>query len=184
MTIFTAAFLLGMPLASEVTGEVRLANGALAKNAVVFFQGNRKSSPMKAEIIDQRDRTFIPHVKVVTAGTIVKFPNNDVVFHNVFAEYHNAKFDFGLYPRGKSKTFQFDKTGVAVLLCSIHPEMGAYVYCVDTPFFAVTDRQGRFKIKDVEEGEYEVRVWHETGETYRSRAHLSGSERLKLQTRR
>ncbi len=32
---------------------------------------------------------------------------------------------------------------------------------VDTPYFALTDQQGRFQIDKVPRGEYEVLVWHE-----------------------
>jgi plastocyanin len=134
---------------ADLSGVVTLSNGKPARQAVVYLEGAVKSKPLKKAVIDQRDRTFIPHVSVVTVGTKVDFPNNDVVFHNVFTEYHSEKFDFGMYARGKTKSQVFDRPGLAVLLCSIHPEMGAYVMCVDTPYYAITDSKGRFSIKDV-----------------------------------
>jgi plastocyanin len=171
-----------VPADGDVTGSVTLASGRPAAPAVVFLEGEAKSTPMKKAVIDQRDRKFIPHVSVVTVGTRVDFPNNDVVFHNVFTEYHSERFDFGIYARGKTKSQVFDRAGLAVLLCSIHPEMSAYVMCVDTPYYAVCDGKGRFKIKNVPEGEFNVRSWHETGEKYSQRIRVKPGEVLTIRT--
>jgi plastocyanin len=45
-------------------------------------------------VLDQRNLDFGPHVLVVQVGTIVDFPNNDRVFHNVFFR-DGKKFDLG-----------------------------------------------------------------------------------------
>jgi plastocyanin len=182
-----ALLLLSMTLApidGEVAGAVTLANGKPAPNAVVYLEGAAKGTPMKKAVIDQRDRKFIPHVSVVTVGTRVHFPNNDVVFHNVFTEYHSERFDFGMYARGKTKSQVFDQPGLAVLLCSIHPEMSAYVMCVDTPFYAVADGKGRYRIPGVPTGEYTVRAWHKSGEKFSARQRVSPGEALNLRTER
>jgi len=182
-TLFALITLATTP-ADDVSGTVALASGKPGGQAVVYLEGGAKAPPMKKAVVDQRDRRFIPHVSVVTVGTRVDFPNNDVVFHNVFTEYHSERFDFGMYARGKTKSKVFDRPGLAVLLCSIHPEMSAYVMCVDTPYFAVTDSKGRFQIKDVPAGEYTVRAWHETGEKYSQRTRIDAGETLTIRTAR
>jgi plastocyanin len=151
--------------AADVTGNIQLANGSGAKNAVVWLSGAEKSKPMKNAMVDQRDMRFIPHVSVVTVGSTVRFPNDDTVYHNVFAEFDAKKFDLGMYPRGSTKTIKFDKPGMVALFCSVHSEMGAYIMVVDTPYYAVTDGAGHFRIKDVTPGDYVVHVWHESGQT-------------------
>lgn len=155
--------LLAIAALSEVSGKVTLPNGKPASQAIVIFQGEEKSKPLAKAVVDQRDRTFIPHISVVTVGTKVEFPNNDVVFHNVFTEFHSTKFDLGIYPKGTSKSQVFARTGLAVIMCSIHPEMSAYVMVVDTPYYAITDRSGRYTIHGVPAGRYNVEVWHESG---------------------
>jgi hypothetical protein len=40
--------------------------------------------------------------------------------------------------------------------------MLAYVYVVDTPWFAKTDAQGRARLDGLPAGEYEVHAWHPT----------------------
>lgn len=164
--------------AATISGVVHLANGRPAALAVVFLEGAVKSKPLRRVVIDQRDKTFIPHVSVVTLNTVVDFPNNDVIYHNVFTEYHSQRFDLGMYPRGAVRHQKFDRTGLAVLLCNIHPDMAAFVMCVDTPFYAITDRAGRFKIPNVPAGDYVARAWHESGGTWTQRTTVESDENL------
>jgi len=176
--------MLGLAGKSGFSGTVNLASGKPAGQAVVYLEGSAKSAPLKKVVIDQRDRRFIPRVSVVTVGTKVDFPNNDVVFHNVFTEYHSQRFDFGVYARGRSKSQVFDRPGLAVLLCSIHPEMSAYVMCVDTPYYTIADGRGRFNLSGVPEGEYTLRVWHESGEKKSQRVRVDVGKVLSIRTER
>jgi plastocyanin len=147
----------------DVTGQVTLAGKGAAREAVVYLEGGKSSAPMTKAVVDQRDKLFQPHVSVVTVGTTVQFPNNDTVFHNVFAYFHAKKFDLGMYPRGATRSVTFDKKGLVSILCNIHSDMSAYVLVVDTPYYAVTDKQGRFTLRDVPPGTYTLRGWHESG---------------------
>lgn len=148
---------------ADVTGQITLAGKSAAREAVVYLEGGKSSAPLPKAVVDQRDKVFQPHVSVVTVGTTVQFPNNDTVFHNVFAYFHAKKFDLGMYPRGATRNVTFDKKGLVSILCNIHSEMSAYVLVVDTPYYAVTDKQGRFTLRDVPPGTYTVRGWHESG---------------------
>jgi len=149
--------------AVDVSGQAALAGRGPARGAVVFLEGGKKAAPMAKAVMDQRGKQFIPHVLVVTVGTTVQFPNNDTVFHNVFAYFNAKKFDLGMYPRGATRTQTFDRPGLVAVLCNVHSEMSAYIMVVDTPYFAVTDKQGRFRIKSVPPGSYTLRAWHESG---------------------
>ena len=156
---------LGFPLAAQavpVTGQATLAHGT-ARGAVVYLEGGTQAAPLSRAVVDQRDKTFQPHVSVVTRGTMVRFPNDDSVFHNVFAFFQAKKFDLGMYPRGASKSVTFDKPGLVILLCNVHSDMSAYIMVVDTPYYAVADAQGRFRLPDVPPGTYTLHAWHESG---------------------
>jgi plastocyanin len=154
-----------MASASDVTGTVSLGGRSAARHveAVVYLACDRKPAPLAHAIVDQREKTFIPHVSVVTVGTTVQFPNNDSVFHNVFAYFDAKKFDLGMYPRGVTRTQKFDKPGLVAVLCNVHSDMSAYIMVVDTPYYAVTDGKGRFHIRDVPSGVYTLHAWHESG---------------------
>ncbi len=183
-SMFIAAFfpIFTSSAQSGFSGTVILSNGRPASSAVVYLEGSVKSHPLKKAVVDQRDRHFIPHISVVTVGTRVQFPNDDVVFHNVFTEYHSTRFDLGMYARGKVKTQTFDRPGLAVLLCSIHSEMSAYVMCVDTPYYTIASKTGKFEIQNVPPGHYTLRCWQESGETDSEAIEVSsgGSTTIKL----
>ncbi len=152
-------------MAADLSGVAVLQGKGAARDAVVYLEGNTLSVPMAGAMVDQRDQTFLPHVSVVTRGTTVNFPNDDTVFHNVFAYFQAKKFDLGMYPRGTSKKVTFEKTGLVVILCNVHSDMSAYIMVVDTPYHAVTDHTGRFQLRNVPPGTYTLHVWHESGDT-------------------
>ena len=149
--------------AATFSGKVTLDGSRTAQAAIVTLDDGVKPQPLRKATVDQRDKMFTPHVSVVTTGTSVDFPNDDTVFHNVFAYFRAKKFDLGMYPRGASKRVTFDKPGVVALLCNVHPDMSAYIMVVDTPYYGMTDDKGAFAIKSVPPGEYVLRVWHESG---------------------
>jgi hypothetical protein len=47
------------------------------------------------------------------------------------------------------------------MLCNVHAEMSAYVVVTETPYYATTDKDGKFVIKDLPPGKYTLKVWHE-----------------------
>ena len=155
--------LLAGPQPGHYAGQAFLPRDRAAREAIIMLEGAEKGEPLTGAVIDQRDKLFSPHVSIITVGTTVSFPNNDSVFHNVFAYFNAKKFDLGVYPRGATKKIRFDKKGVVALLCNVHSEMSAYIYVADTPYYTVTDKQGRFDIRNVPPGTYTLRAWHESG---------------------
>lgn len=111
--------------------------------------------------ITQINKSFDPHVLVIQVGTPVEFPNRDPFLHNVFSLFDGKRFDLGFYEAGSSKTVHFDRPGVSYLFCNIHPEMSGAVVAVDTPYFGLSDRNGRVSIANVPEGKYQLNVWYE-----------------------
>jgi hypothetical protein len=85
------------------------------------------------------------------------------VFHNVFSYHEGTKFDLGLYPVGAVREVPFDRPGLSRVFCNIHPQMAAYIMVLDTPHFAVADRDGRFVIPKVPRGVYRFHAWRPGG---------------------
>ncbi|PYO80827.1 MAG: TonB-dependent receptor, partial [Gemmatimonadetes bacterium] len=45
--------------------------------------------------------------------------------------------------------------------CDVHGWMSAYWVATETPYVAVTDASGSFKIADLPPGDYDVELWQE-----------------------
>lgn len=112
--------------------------------------------------LTQKDKMFIPHLLVVPTGTSVQFPNLDPFFHNVFSLFNGKRFDLGLYESGSSRSVRFDREGVSYIFCNIHPDMGAVVLALSTPYYATSDASGQIVIHNVVPGSYELNFWSES----------------------
>lgn len=163
----------------SITGEVRVARGPARRAAeryagsapaaerpvqevppVVYLNG--QSGPGEAQRtrprLMQQDTMFAPAALAVTVGTTVDFPNADPFFHNVFSYSKPKRFDLGRYPRGDSKSVHFDRPGTVKIYCEVHKSMRALVVVVPNPYHAVVDSRGRFSIRAVPPGRYELVV--------------------------
>ncbi len=131
-------------------------------NVIVFVNSSQRvdSAPQQVAV-RQTNEEFVPHVVAVTAGSTVEFPNDDLIFHNVFSLSRAATFDLGRYPRNASKARTFAKPGVVKVFCHLHSHMSAIVRVFPHPYFAVPDRAGRFTISGVPTGRIDVTAWHE-----------------------
>jgi plastocyanin len=111
--------------------------------------------------LTQKNKKFDPHILVIRVGTAVEFPNRDPFFHNVFSLFEGKRFDLGLYEAGTSRIVHFDRAGVSYIFCNIHPEMSAVVIALRTPYFAVSELNGKISIANVPSGRYSAQVWAE-----------------------
>lgn len=153
----------------SVTGQVKTygANQNHATQAVVWLtpiaqtvSDASQAKPIHA-VLRQKNKTFEPHILVVTKGSTVDFPNLDPWFHNVFSLFNGKKFDLGLYEAGTSRTVHFDREGISYIFCNIHPEMSAVVVVLSTPYYAQATKSGEFLIAGVPPGRYRLHLWSE-----------------------
>ena len=137
-----------------------LAGGKPVADAVIWLGAPSAPRPREGRfVVHQRNMEFVPRVLAAPVGATVELPNNDRVFHNVFSFTNGKPFDLGLYPTGASKRITLDRPAVNRLYCNIHPHMAAYIVAVDTPYYATTDRAGRFTIPEVPAGRYTYHAW-------------------------
>ena len=121
----------------------------------------RASPPHPPLRLLQKNKQFTPHLLVVPIGSSVEFPNLDPFFHNVFSLFNGKRFDLGLYEAGSSRSVRFDREGVSYLFCNIHPQMGAIVLSLRTPYYAIAPATGDISIPDMPPGDYQLNVWGE-----------------------
>jgi len=156
--------------AGSIKGKVSVQGLKSPENIAVYvaaIPGKKFDPPADHASIDQRKMSFMPHVTVVAQGTTVDFVNSDSVGHNVYwpSVGGNKKLahNLGTWPKGDKKSFQFTDPGAASLLCNVHPEMSGFIVVTPTPYFAVTDPDGAYEIKDVPPGTYTLKTWSEDG---------------------
>lgn len=154
------------PVASgAVVGKINVSGLRNAANALVYVaSAPGQFAPRGTPSMDQRSIAFQPHVLPVVAGTTVNFINSDDVQHNVFTPSAAGDFfNLGAWPKGQTKSYTFTKVGKVELLCNVHHEMHGYILVLQNPFFALTDKEGNFRIENVPAGTYTLKVWHEHG---------------------
>ena len=121
------------------------------------------TAAQNAEVVfDQAQCIFEPHVLGVLKGSKVQIKSSDKVSHNINSKLSNTKFNDSIAP-GQ----QMVKTPAAAerlpgeVRCDIHPWMSAWWLVSESPYFAVTDAQGNFEIKNVPAGSQKIVVWQE-----------------------
>jgi plastocyanin len=156
--------------AGDVKGKVTAQGMRSAENIAVYIDsvpGKTFPAPTEHAVMNQSHLAYVPHALVVQQGTTVDFKNEDNVGHNVYwpSVSHNKKsaHNMGTWPQGQSKPFTFTDLGDVPLLCNVHPEMSGYIFVVPTPYFAVTDKEGNFVIKNVPAGQYTLKTGSEGG---------------------
>lgn len=142
-------------------------NGGLA-NVFVFIRNGledkRFRAPSTPVLIDQVACEYQPYVTAAMVGQPIYFKNSDPVLHNIHStpiSRHNKESNKAQPAGGPILKLSFDAPEFPVRVkCDVHPWMFTYVFVSDHPYFAVTDKDGRFTIKDVPPGKYLLEAFH------------------------
>lgn len=150
-------------------------NGGV-KNVVIYLYVSRtgKKPPVSAAAkkdlaesvrIDNEKCRFEPRIVAMTTDQTLTIGNKDAVAHNSKIDVINLQNVSinPIIPAGKDYKHKFnaEERLPIPISCSIHPWMNGYVLIKDNPYFAVTDEDGNFEIKNLPAGEWTFRFWHE-----------------------
>jgi hypothetical protein len=138
-------------------------DGGLANAVVVFRPLERRSAlPSSALNLDNKHCAFTPHVQVGVVGSELLLKNSDPILHTVHARMGNETlFNVGL-PMWRRVTKRLERAGVIKINCDVlHTWMSAVIVVTESPFFALTDGAGGFRLDNLPAGEYDMEVWHE-----------------------
>jgi len=143
---------------------------------VVFFLVDAKDPSKKLPItagaknlpktveIDQPCCEFMPRLVVIAPGQKLVVKNSAPIPHNTNiiggSDGPNlnqlipagGKMEVG---EGKSRLFAIPYS------CSIHAWMKGYIIAAPSPYYAITDKDGNFVIKNAPKGNYKLVGWHE-----------------------
>lgn len=132
-------------------------------NALVYVVNAPAEDPFRDPVhlpdarIDVDRGQYVPHVLAMRSTQYILLTNRDGALHN--PRFVGLK---GMPGKGMKIRVRAPKPCIGErFACDVHPWMLAYVHVMEHPYFALTGEDGRFEIKDLPPGTYEVRVWHE-----------------------
>lgn len=139
-------------------------------DVVVMLKGiSGKSTGASAApaVLDQKGCEYVPTIMALQTGQKLLVKNSDPILHNVHptpvntGPGKNAEDNKAQMAGGPDLTFTFPAAeNFLRFKCDVHQWMFAWVTVVDHPYFAVTDKEGKFTIKDVPPGKYTVTALH------------------------
>ncbi len=162
LAVATALLLAGSRAAAQagsIGGKVDVVPAKYAEETVVYLKDAKPPAAPRTVSMDQKALKFQPKVLVVAKGDTVKFLNHDTVAHNVYSPDGEA-YNLGTFKPNEDRTHVFDQEGAYTQLCSIHPEMLAFIYVAPSHLAAAVDAKGHYAIKDVPPGTYKLAVWN------------------------
>jgi plastocyanin len=132
------------------------------------LEGQKFTAPTTPVVINQEGCMYYPYVSGAMVGQPVEFKNSDTFMHNVHGLPRadgNSEFNIAEVSQGDVNDTKFassiTKPEVLVKVkCDVHPWMFCYVGVQDNPFFAVTDKDGHYKISNVPAGTYTLTAYH------------------------
>jgi plastocyanin len=141
--------------------------GELA-DVIVSLQGiSGKSTGASAPpvTLDQKGCEYVPSIFAVQTGQKIIVKNSDPVLHNVHdiptAASGNVEKNEAQLPNGADLTFSFSKPeDFLKFKCDVHQWMFAWCSVFDHPYFAVSGKDGTFKIANVPPGKYKIQAAH------------------------
>jgi hypothetical protein len=141
--------------------------GELA-DVVVSLQGIRGKSTgasAKPAVLDQKNCLYVPQIMAIQTGQRLIVKNSDPVTHNVdvqpAGDSGNPPRNEAQFPGGPDLAFSFPKPEMFLKIkCDVHQWMFAWVSVFDHPYFAISAKDGTFKIPNVPPGKYALQAAH------------------------
>ncbi|MGV3772498.1 MAG: carboxypeptidase regulatory-like domain-containing protein [Verrucomicrobiales bacterium] len=136
-------------------------------------------------LIDQVACEYLPYMVGAQVGQEILVRNSDPALHNVHvipSQRGNLESNFAQLPRSKDLKLVFNKPETFVKLkCDVHQWMFAWIAVVEHPFFAVTDKKGKFAINGLPPGEYTVEAVHRKAGTQQFQLSLEQGKETTLE---
>ena len=128
------------------------------------ISGKSTGASAPAVVIDQKGCLYEPQIAAIQTGQKVLIRNSDPVLHNVHtlpAVSGNKEDNQAQMQGSPDITMSFPAAeNFLKFKCDVHPWMFAWVTVVDHPYFAVTGKNGTFKISNVPPGKYTISALH------------------------
>ncbi len=135
------------------------------EGSVILVEGVTRGKRVEGEtVIDTRGCRFVPRVAAVTAGARVRVHNADPIVHNPRGDLGRRPV-FNLALPGRDRVIDITRRlrtpGVVRVVCGVHAHMLGWLVVHESPYVAVTDARGAWRIDGVPPGRYRITMWHE-----------------------
>ena len=112
--------------------------------------------PKDSVTIDQKGCQYHPHVLGAMTGQNIEIKNDDQTTHNIHpTPQANREWNESQPPAAAPLEKSFAREEVMLpVKCNQHPWMRMYINVVKSPFYAVTDKDGKYEIKGLPPGDY------------------------------
>lgn len=172
------------PAAATTEDVVVGENGGLA-NVVVYVSAGLESRtfqpPDQPAVFEQKGCQYTPHVLAMQAHQKLSVVNSDETTHNIHPTPANNREWNMTQPHGMPLEQTFARQEIAIpVKCNVHPWMKGYIAVLKNPYFAVTDKNGTFNIKDLPPGTYTITAWQEKLGTQNQQVTVGASEKKTL----
>src|SRR5258708_10081085 len=119
--------------------------------------------PKDPVVLDQSGCKYHPHVLGVMAGQTLQIKNDDQTTHHIHpTPKDNRERNKSQPPAAAPLEKNFARSVILLpVKCNQHPWMKMYVNVVKSPFYAVTDKSGKYEIKGLPPGDYTIAFVHE-----------------------
>lgn len=154
---------------ANVCGSRRLAypvrlDGNGIEDAVVWIDNIHSGKPydFPPAQLDQKKCTYDPHIVLMQPGDL-KVTTSDPIPHNIHSYSEaNRTYNESMNSLNREITLHFARPERVSLKCDLHGWMQAYVVVTANPYYAITKHEGRFDLRNVPAGTYQLKVWQET----------------------
>ena len=115
-------------------------------------------------VLDQKGCVYTPSILAIQTGQKLLVRNSDQCPHTTDFEptvAGNESHSDAQIAGAPDLTYMFSKPEMFITFkCGVHPWMRAWVSVFGSPYFAVSDKDGKFVIKNVPPGKYTVEANH------------------------
>ena len=149
--------------------------------SLVGVPGGSTGASAAPAVMDQKNCEYAPVIFAVQTSQKISIKNSDPVMHNVHSVPKegsgNKEQNTAQQPGQADLVFSFPSPEAFLKFqCEVHGWMFAWVSVFDHPYFAVTDKDGNYTIKNVPPGKkYTVQVAHRKAGTATSEVEVKDS---------
>jgi plastocyanin len=114
-------------------------------------------------VLDQKGCLYTPTILAIQTDQKLTVRNSDPCIHNVHitSTAGNPEHNDPQMPGGADLTYTFPKPEMFLTFqCDVHHWMFAWVSIFDNPYFSISDKDGKFTIKNVPPGKYTIEANH------------------------